>query len=123
MFTSRFTKSVAGTAVAAGTLGMAALLAAGTANASSADDQQFLAALQQQGISVDNPQAAITVGHRVCTALGEGMTPRDISGQLLRKNPGMDQQTSLVFIVDSVQSYCPQYMHHTADGKVVISPA
>ena len=35
----------------------------------------------------------------------------------------MSQQTSLVFIVDSVQSYCPEYMHHTADGKVVISAA
>ncbi len=123
MFTSRFTKSIAGTAVAAGTLGLAALVAAGTANALTAADAQFLQGLQQHGISVDNPQSAIKVGHNVCSALGEGTTPRDISQQLVSNNPGMDQQTSLYFIVDSVQSYCPQYMHRTADGKVVISAA
>ena len=123
MFTSRFTKSIAGTAVAAGTLGVAALIAAGTANAGTATDQQFLQGLQQHGISVENPQAAIKVGHRVCTALGEGTTPRDISAQLVSSNDGMDQQTSLFFIVDSVQSYCPQYMHRSGDGKVVISAA
>jgi hypothetical protein len=38
MFTSPFTKSIAGTAVAAGTLGLAALIAAGTANAGTATD-------------------------------------------------------------------------------------
>ena len=123
MFTSPFTKSIAGTAVAAGTLGLAALIAAGTANAGTATDQQFLKGLQQHGISVENPQAAIKVGHRVCTALGEGTTPRDISAQLVSSNDGMDQQTSLFFIVDSVQSYCPQYMHRSGDGEVVISAA
>jgi hypothetical protein len=123
MFTSPFTKSIAGTAVAAGTLGLAALIAAGTANAGTATDQQFLKGLQQHGISVENPQAAIKVGHRVCTALGEGTTPRDISAQLVNSNDGMDPQTSLFFIVDSVQSYCPQYMHRSGDGEVVISAA
>ena len=27
------------------------------------------------------------------------------------------------FIVDSVQSYCPQYEHRKGNGEVVISPA
>ena len=124
MFTTRFVKSgVAGTALAAGVLGMAALFAVGTANATSAADEQFLSLLRQQGISADNPQAAINVGHNVCSALGQGTTPRDISAQLVSANSDMSQQDSLNFIVDSVQSYCPQYMHRTADGKVVISPA
>ena len=123
MFSSRFTKSVAGTAVTAGTLGVAALLFAGTANASGAADQQFLASLQQQGISISNPQTAIKVGHSVCSELGQGTTPRDISQEMLRDNAGMSEQQSLNFIVDSVESYCSQYEHHTSDGKTVISAA
>jgi hypothetical protein len=124
MFTTRFAKSaVAGTALAAGTLGMAALLAVGTANATSAADEQFLSLLQQQGIGFGSPQTAINVGHNVCSALGQGTSPRDISTQLVSANAGMSEQTSLNFIVDSVQSYCPQYMHRTAEGKVVISAA
>jgi hypothetical protein len=123
MFTSRFIKSVAGTAFVGGTLGLATLLSIGTANATSGADQQFLAALQQQGISINSPQSAIKVGHTVCTKLGEGTSPRDISEQMVSDNEGMSQQQSLNFIVDSVESYCPQYMHHTSDGKVVISAA
>ncbi|WP_139837095.1 DUF732 domain-containing protein [Mycobacterium szulgai] len=122
MFTTRVTKSVAGTALVAGTVGLATLLSFGTANASSVDDQ-FVATLQQQGITVSNPQAAIKVGHKVCVALGEGTKPSAISAQLVKDNPGMSEQNSLVFVVDSVQSYCPQYMHHNADGTVTISAA
>lgn len=49
MFTSRFTKSIAGTALAAATLGMAAIVGAGTANADDVDDT-YLASLAQAGI-------------------------------------------------------------------------
>lgn len=124
MSISRFAKAaVAGTALTAGTIGLAGLLSVGTANASSAADEQFLSLLQQHGIAVDNPQSAIKVGHNVCTSLGEGTTPRDISTQLVSANPGLSQQSSLNFIVDSVQSYCPQYQHRKSDGTVVISAA
>lgn len=123
MFT-RFAKAaIARTAFAAGTVGVAALLAAGTANATSAADQQFLSLLRQQGISVDSPSDAINVGHNVCSSLGEGTTPRDISGKLTAANPDMSEQDSLNFIVDSVKSYCPQFMHDDGNGGVVISAA
>lgn len=122
MFTTRFTKAVVGTALVAGTAGLATLLSFGTANASSVDDQ-FVAALRHQGINFANAQAAIKVGHQVCVALGQGTSPRDISAQLVSANPGMSQQNSLLFVVDSVQAYCPQYQHRNADGTVTVGAA
>jgi hypothetical protein len=121
MFTSQFPKPVVGTAIAAATLGLAALLAAGTANAGTADDQ-FLAALHQQGISFGNPQSAINVAHHVCDALGQGMEPSQISQQLVTHNPGIDPQSALLITVDSAQSYCRQYVHQMANGATVVGP-
>ena len=72
MFISQPLKPVVGTAIAAGTFGLAILLNAGTANAGTADDQ-FLAALHQQGISFGSTQSAIA--HHVCDALGQGSWP------------------------------------------------
>jgi len=62
-------------------LGLAALLAAGTANAETADDR-FLGTLQQQCIGFGNTQSAITVAHHVCDALGQGTEPSDISSNI-----------------------------------------
>jgi Protein of unknown function (DUF732) len=121
MFTSRFTKPVVGTAVAAGALGLAALFAAGAANADTADDQ-FLAALHQQGIGFGDPQSAINVAHHVCDALGQGMEPSDISQQLVSHNPNIDRQSALLITVDSAQSYCPQYVHTMGNGATVVGP-
>ena len=67
-------KPLVGTGIAAAALGLAALLGAGTAHAGTPDDQ-FLAALHQQGIGFGNPQSAIGVAHHVCDALGQGSWP------------------------------------------------
>jgi hypothetical protein len=117
MFNSRITKPV----MAAGMIGLAALLAAGTANAEAADDQ-FLGALQQQGIGFGSTQSAITVAHHVCDALGQGMEPSDISGNMAGANSRIDRHTALVIVVDAAQSYCPQYVHQMANGATVIGP-
>jgi hypothetical protein len=121
MFTSQFPKPVVGTAIAAAMLGLAALLAAGTTNAGTADDQ-FLAALHQQGISFGDTQSAINVAHHVCDALGQGMEPSEISQQLVSHNPRIDRQSALLVTVDSAQSYCPQYVHQMANGATVVGP-
>jgi len=121
MITSQFPKPVVGTAIAAATLGLAALLAAGTAYAGTADDQ-FLAALHQQGISFGDTQSAINVAHHVCDALGQGMEPSQISQQLVSHNPRIDPQSALLITVDAAQSYCPQYVHHMPNGATVVGP-
>jgi hypothetical protein len=117
MLNSRITKTV----VAAGMIGIAALLAAGTANAEAADDQ-FLGALQQQGIGFGTTQSAITVAHHVCDALGQGMEPSDISSNIAGANGRIDRQTALLIVVDAAQFYCPQYVHQMANGATVVGP-
>jgi len=118
MFSSRITKS----AVAAGMIGLAALLAAGTANAETADDQ-FFGALQQQGIGFGSPESAVKVAHHVCDALGQGMTPADISGNIAGANGRIDRQTAVVIVVDAAMAYCPQFVHQTANGATFVGPA
>jgi hypothetical protein len=121
MFSSRFDKPAVRTAIAAGTLGLV-LLAAGTANAQS-PDEQFLGALQQQGIGFDDQQSAINVAHHACDALGQGMTPADISGNIADANGRIDRHTAVVIIVDAAMAYCPQFVHQMANGATVVGPA
>jgi hypothetical protein len=102
MFISRFVA----TPLVAGALALAGLLAAAIANADTADDQ-FLAALQQQGIGFGDTQSAVSVAHHVCAALGQGMEPSDISQNLVGANSHLDRQTAVVIVVDSAQSFCP----------------
>ena len=56
MFTNRFTKSIAGTLLTAGTLGIAAIVGAGAANADAVDDT-FVASLAQAGIPANSSLA------------------------------------------------------------------
>jgi hypothetical protein len=121
MFMYRLTKPVVGTAVASATLGLAALLAAGAANAGAADDQ-FLATLHQQGIGFGDTQSAINVAHHVCDALGQGMEPSQISQELVSHNPHIDRQSALLITVDAAQSYCPQFVHRLPNGATVVGP-
>jgi hypothetical protein len=114
---SRITRS----AVAAGTIGLAALLFAGTANAETADDQ-FFGALQQQGIGFGTPESATKVAHHACDALDQGMTPADISANIAGANGGIDRQTAVVIVVDAAVAYCPQFVHQTANGATVVGP-
>jgi hypothetical protein len=114
---SLFTKS----AVAAGTVGLAALLFAGTANAETADDQ-FFGTLQQQGIGFGTPESATKVAHHVCDALGQGMEPSDISANIAGANARIDKQTALVIVVDAAMAYCPQFTHQMANGAMVVGP-
>jgi hypothetical protein len=76
MLISHPLKPVAGTAIAAAALGLATLLGAGPAHSGTADDQ-FLAALHQQGIGFGNPQSAIGVAQpRLrCPWPGHGAQP------------------------------------------------
>jgi hypothetical protein len=122
MFTPRLIKPAVRTALAVGTLGLAALLTAGTASAEAAD-AQFLGALQQQGIGFGDTQSAITVAHHTCDALSHGMTPSDISNKLAGANARIDRQTAVLIVVDAAQACCPQYVHQMANGATVVGPA
>ncbi|MBV8966330.1 MAG: DUF732 domain-containing protein, partial [Mycobacteriaceae bacterium] len=97
MFTRRFTKSIAGTTLAAATLGMAAVIAAGTASAGSTDDA-FLAQLAKDGITPPTSARAISDAHGVCTALDEGYSSQAVIAAV-QKTTGLDASGSKTFAV------------------------
>jgi Protein of unknown function (DUF732) len=108
MFTRRFTKSVAGTTLAAATLGMAALFAAGTANAGSVDDA-FLAQLQRDGITPPSSAVAIKDAHSVCNALDNGYSSQQVINAVA-ESTGLSAKGAKTFAIDAASAYCPQYV-------------
>jgi hypothetical protein len=110
MFTNRFTKSIAGTALVAATLGLGAIVGAGAANADSVDDT-FVASLAQAGIPQIAPAMEISAGHAVCQNLDEGTTNPDlVLAAFNRKHVFATNEQNRAMIVASMTAYCPQYL-------------
>jgi hypothetical protein len=107
---ARFTKTFAGTALAAGVLGLAAVVTAGTASAGSIDNK-FLDQLDADGIVYPNPQAAISLAHDVCDALDDGASSDEVISAV-GKETGLDPETSEIFAVDAANAYCPEYVEN-----------
>jgi hypothetical protein len=121
MLTSRSTKTIVRMAFTVGQLSLVGTLVVGAAYAGTPDDE-FLGALRQQGIAFGSPQSAIGIGHHVCDALGGGMEPSVISGNIAAANSRIDRQTALVIAVDAATSYCPQFVHQMPNGATVVGP-
>jgi hypothetical protein len=103
----RVTK-LAGTAIVAGALGLAALATAGSAGALSSTDDTFLTEISNEGIAYDSPKAAISVAHDVCFALDEGADPVDLGVEIL-ENTDLTTDQAAVFVLASVDTYCPEF--------------
>lgn len=109
MFTNRFVKSVAGTVLVAGTLGIAAVVGAGAANADAVDDT-YLASLAQAGIPQIAPERAILAGHAVCQNLAEGPSPDELVAAFVARNVFATKEQDVAMIRASITAYCPQYL-------------
>jgi hypothetical protein len=111
MFSTRFIKSLAGTALAAGAFGLASVLSAATAGAVTASDSTFLANLQQAGISGDS-SAELSLGHAVCQALQSGESPNNVVNDVARET-SLSAKGARNFALLSAQAYCPQYVQQS----------
>ncbi|WP_319448316.1 MULTISPECIES: DUF732 domain-containing protein [unclassified Mycobacterium] len=110
MFTTRCTKSIAGTMLAAGMLGLAVMAGAGSANADTVDDT-YVAALAQAGIPQISPAAEISAGHAVCQNLDEGTTTPDrVIAAFAAKHVFATRQQDEAMVTASMTAYCPQYL-------------
>jgi|SRR4029453_1896046 Protein of unknown function (DUF732) len=109
MFTNRFTKSVAASVLAAGTLGLVAIVGAGAANADAVDDT-FVANLAQAGIPQIDPVLEISAGRAVCQNLDEGATPDQLVAAFVAKRVFATREQDKAMIVASMTAYCPQYL-------------
>jgi len=107
-FSRRFSRSVAGTTLAAATLGMAALITAGTAGAGSVDDA-FIAQLDKDGIMPPSSGVAVKDAHSVCGALDNGYSSQDVINAVA-ETTGLSAKSAKVFALDAAQAYCPQYV-------------
>jgi hypothetical protein len=104
---SRFTK-IAGTALVAGALGLAAVATAGNAGALRSTDDAFLNDIKSEGISYDNAKAAISNAHYVCSSLADGAKPAEL-GQDILVHTDLSVHQAAAFLVASVDNYCPEY--------------
>jgi hypothetical protein len=121
MPSTRFVKPAVGVILTIGAFGFVGAVTASAAHADTADEQ-YLGALQQQGISFGTPQGAIGIAHHVCDALDGGMEPREISDHIAAANSRIAPHTALVIVVDAATSYCPQFVHQMANGATVVGP-
>ena len=107
MFTHKVVK-LAGTALVAGALGLAAVATAGTAGALRSADDQFLTEIASEGIGYDSPEAAIENGHYVCSSFDDGASIGELGHEILQ-NSDLTTHQAAAFIVVAVGSYCPEY--------------
>jgi hypothetical protein len=105
--THRVTKFVA-TAIAATGLGLAALSTAATASALTSPDDDFLAAISDEGISYDSARVAVSNAKYVCSSIDDGADPLDLGDEIL-SNTDLSTHQAAVFVVESVYNYCPEH--------------
>lgn len=108
MFATHRVTKFAATAIAASGLGMVAFAGAGTANAFVSVDEEFLAAISDEGIAYDSARTAVSNAHYVCGAIDDGADPLDLGDEIL-SNTDLTTHQAAVFVVESVFNYCPEH--------------
>lgn len=108
MFTNRYTKSIAATVLAAGTLGIAAIVGAGPANADAVDDT-YLASLAEAGIPQVEPERAILAAQAVCHTLDGGASPDELIASFVEQKVFATKQQDEAMIIAAMTAYCPEY--------------
>ncbi len=97
---------LAGSAVLIGT---AAPAYADPVNSSGAD-ARFLAALNQAGITYQDPAAAVGVGKRACQLMDEGSPQVEVIKSVSSSNPGFTVDGAAQFTMIAASAYCPQHL-------------
>jgi uncharacterized protein DUF732 len=71
-------------------------------------DDDFLAAISDEGISYDSARLAISNAEYVCGAIDGGADPLDLGDEIL-SNTDLSTRQAAVFVVESVFNYCPEH--------------
>lgn len=108
MFARHRITKFATTAITASGLGLAAFAGSGTANAFVSVDEEFLAAISDEGIAYDSARTAVSNAHYVCGAIDDGADPLDLADEIL-SNTDLSTHQAAVFVVESVFTYCPEH--------------
>ena len=108
MFASARLATFAGTALVAGTFGLAAVATAGPAGAVSSTDNTFLTQITAEDISYDSAKGAIQNAHNVCSAFDSGASLVDVGHDILG-HTDLSTHQAAAFVVIAVDTYCPKY--------------
>jgi hypothetical protein len=71
------------------------------------NDQSFLVALQQAGLTYQDADRAVSAGKQVCDLVDGGMTGVDIVKNLEQYNPGFAGNGAAKFTAIAAEAYCP----------------
>ena len=71
-------------------------------------DDKYIQALNDKGISFANPGAAIYNGKTVCQNIGQGMTVQEVVAAFRASSPAFSANAD-DFVAISVRAYCPQH--------------
>lgn len=70
-------------------------------------DNKYVQALNDRGISFANPEAAIYNGKMVCQDIGRGVSVQQIADAFRASNPALSDSAN-AYVGISVRAYCPQ---------------
>lgn len=71
------------------------------------NDQSFLVALQQAGLTYQDPERAVAAGKKVCDLVNGGMAGVDVVKNLEQANPGFAGNGAAKFTAIAAEAYCP----------------
>ena len=77
---------------------------------SSGADARFIAALNQAGITYQDPAAAVGVGKRACQLMDEGDPQVEVIKSVSSSNPGFTLDGAAQFTMIAASAYCPQHL-------------
>jgi hypothetical protein len=70
-------------------------------------DNSYIQALNNKGISFANPEAAVHNGKTVCQNIGQGMTVQQVVAEFRTSSPAFSDNAN-DFVAISIHAYCPQ---------------
>ena len=106
-----------------------AVICGGAAGADPAQDQQFLALLEQEQIpAIDNVPGIVYRAHQICSELDGGVSVATVVNEqmnaMFEENPAYHQisnrvkRTAIRFIAVSAEVYCPSHLRDPLEGDL-----
>lgn len=87
-----------------------AIAAPASADPAGNPDADFLAALNQAGISPKSGAAAIRIAKKSCELMDQGHSQADVIQSVSAENPGFSVPDATKFTTSAVSVYCPQHL-------------
>ena len=76
----------------------------------SGPDASFLAALNEAGITFQDPIVAVAVAKMACALMDQGNTQTGVIKSVSSSNPGFSPDGAAKFTMIAASAYCPQHM-------------